>query len=123
MHTFRHALVFNIVGVIVLLIGIGSASLVYRRAQPAPATATTTGEWKDSSLALTDSKISTRNIELYGGKVEVLMVRWMDRLQRPESLAIIIATISVLIALGCFLVARHLSAARWRADWPAPPQT
>jgi hypothetical protein len=87
----------------------GSAVLAYRLGQNRSATSTTNSEWKDSSLTLTDSKTSTRDIELYGGKVEVLMVKWLEWLQRPESLAIIIATIATLIALGCFVVARNSS--------------
>ena len=110
MYTFRHIVVFDIVGVIVLLIGIGSASLAYRRTQPVPADANTV--WQDSTLSLMDSKTSTRNIELYGGKVEVLMVKWQEWLRRPESLTVLIITISTLIAAGCFLAGRYLSAAR-----------
>ena len=110
MSGFRHTATLNTVGVIVLLVGISSAALVYRLGQKSSPTSTTNGAWKDSTLSLTDSKTSTRNIELYGGKVEVLMVKWLDWLRRPESLAILIAIISALVALGCFLVASHLSA-------------
>jgi len=96
---------FNIIGVVVLLVGLGSAGLVYRNR---PATPTTTSDWKDSSLTVTDSKISTRNIELYGGKIEVLMVKYQEGLRHPTVLAIICGTLSILIALGCFFVAHHL---------------
>jgi hypothetical protein len=108
MSAFRHAATLSTVGVIVLLVGIGGAVLVYRLGQNPSAASTTNSDWKDSTLSLTDSKTSTRDIELYGGKLGVLMVRWLEWLQRPESLAIIIATISALIALGCFLLARRL---------------
>ena len=108
MYTFRHTAVFNIVGMIVLLIGIGSASRVYRRAQPVPSAAAP-GDWQDSSLPLMDSKNSTRTIELYGGKVEVLMVKVLEWGQRPATQALLIATSALLIAAGCFMVARHLS--------------
>lgn len=109
MSASRQAATLSTVGVIVLLIGFGSAALVYRLGQSRLATSTTNSDWKDSTLSLTDSKTSTRDIELYGGKLEVLMVRWLEWLRCPESLAIIIATISALIALSCFLVARRLS--------------
>ena len=109
MSAFRHAVAVNTVGVIVLLVGIGSAALVYRLGQNRPTTSSTNSDWKDSSLSLTESKTAARDIELYGGKVQVLMVKWMEWLQRPVSLSIIIATVSVLIALGCFLVTRRLS--------------
>ena len=107
MSAFRHAATLNTVGVIVLLVGIGSAVLVYRHGQTHTATSTVTGDWKDSTLSASDSKVSTRDIELYGGKVEVLMVKWLARLQRPASLAIILVTVAALIALGCFLLARR----------------
>jgi len=109
MSLFQRATILNMVGLIVLFIGIGSAGLFYRSGQKPPALENTTGEWKDDSLALTESKTATRNIELFGGKLEVLMVQWQERLQRPTSIAIITGAVSVLIALSCFLVARHLS--------------
>jgi hypothetical protein len=109
MREFRHAATLNTVGVIVLLVGIGSASLVYRLGQNPSPTSGTNSSWIDSTLSLTDSKTSTRDIELYGGKLEVLMVKCLDWLRRPGSLAIIIAVISTLVALGCFLVARRVS--------------
>ena len=106
MSGFRLAATLNTVGVIVLLVGLGSAGLVCWLGQNRSATSTTNGDWKDSTLSLTDSKTSTRDIELYGGKLEVLMVHFLDWLQRPTSLAIIIAAISVLIAASCFFLAR-----------------
>ena len=97
----------NTIGVVTLFLGLGSALLLYRQTRPAATIVNT--EWKDSTLSLTDSKSNTRNIELYGGKLEVLMVKFLNWLHRPESLAIIIVTISALISLGCFLTAvpRH----------------
>ena len=89
MSKLRHTAILNAVGLIVLLIGIGSAGLIYWSGQKPPAPETTTGEWKDGSLSLTESKTATRNIELFGGKLEVLMVQWQERLQRPTSIAII----------------------------------
>ena len=112
MSDFRHTATLNTVGVIVLLVGISSAALVYRLGQKSSPTSPTNGGWQDSTLSLTDSKTSTRNIELYGGKVEVLMVKLQDWLHHPKSMAILIAIISALIAAGCFLVGRYLSAAR-----------
>ena len=109
MNAFRRIASLNTVGVIVLVIGMSSAVLVYRLGQNRSANSTTNSEWKDGSLALTDSKTSTRDIELYGGKLEVLMVKWLEWLQHPESLAIIIAAVATLIALGCFIAARSSS--------------
>jgi len=109
MSLFQRATILNMVGLIVLLVGISSAGLIYGSGQKPPTFESTTGEWKDGSLSLTESKTATRNIELYGGKLEVLMVQWQERLQHPTSIAIITGAVSVVIALSCFLVAHHLS--------------
>ena len=110
MSAFRHVAILRTIGVIVLLVGLGSAGIVVWRGQSRPATATTASDWKDSSLSLTDSKTATRNIELYGGKVEVLMVQLLDWVHRPAAQAGLIVASAVLVALGCFLFARYLSA-------------
>jgi hypothetical protein len=99
----------NVIGVIVLLVGL-SAALLLSQNRPAPSQ--TTGDWKDSTLTLTDSKTNTRNIEMYGGQLEVLMVKWQAWIQRSESQALLIAITSALVALGCFLVARWQTTGR-----------
>jgi len=114
MSTVCHSRTLQAVGVLVLLVGLGSAGLVLRLGQKPVASAPATGEWQDSSLALTDSKSATRNIELYGGKVEVLMVRLLDWGQHPEALALLIISGAVVIALGCFGIARHLPPQLWK---------
>jgi hypothetical protein len=93
----------KIIGAVVLVLGLGSAFLLYRQSRPA--TSSENSDWKDSTLSLTDSKANTRNIELYGGKLEVLMVKCVEWLHRPESLTAIVATLSTLIALVCFVAA------------------
>jgi len=93
----------NLVGVIVLVVGLSSAILLYWRNRPA--TSAAAGEWKDSTLSLTDSKANTHDIEMYGGKLEVLMVQCLDWLHRPQSQAILIASTATLVGLICFLLA------------------
>ena len=105
MNAARHAALLNTTGVIVLLFGLGSATLLFRLNHPT--NSNPNGDWQDSTLTLTDSKSNARDIELYGGKLEVLMVKCLEWLRRPESLVIIIAATSVLTALGCFLFARR----------------
>ncbi len=112
----NHPAVLNKVGLIVLLVGLVSALVVYwvgqnRAARQQPAT-TADGEWRDGSLSTVDSKIANRDIELYGGPVEMLMVRFDEAMKHPEWQAVIIAAVSTLIALACFLAARNLSTAR-----------
>ncbi len=112
----NHPAVLNKVGLIVLLVGLVSALIVYwvgqnRAARQQPAT-TADGEWKDGTLSTEDSKIANHTIELYGGPVEMLMVRFDEAVKHPEWQAVIIAAVSTLIALACFLAARNLSTAR-----------
>jgi len=95
----------NVIGVVVLLIGLSAAYFLYR--QDRAVNTDSNGEWKDSTLSLTESKANTRNIELYGGKLQVLMVKCVEWLELPKSRAIIIGTASVFVALGCFLGARR----------------
>ena len=83
MSAVRHSRILQAVGVLVLLVGLGSAGLVARLGQTPVAPAPATGEWQDSSLTLMDSKTATRTIELSGGKVEVLMVRLLDCKRQP----------------------------------------
>ena len=70
---------------------------------------TAEGSWHDSTLSFGDSKIASHDVELYYGKLGSLVVKLSDWWERPESKAVVLATASILIAAGCFLVARHLS--------------
>jgi len=74
------------------------------------------GDWQDSTLSVEDSKIASRDIEMYYGKIGFLVIRLSDWWKRPESKAIILATTSTLIAAGCFFAARRLS-----PDTSSPP--
>jgi hypothetical protein len=106
------------IGVVVLVLGIGSASVVYWSGQNSSASQShhqeplnAQGGWSDSTLALGDTKGASRTIEMNFGKVAVLIVNWLHRweqLKPHQLLAITIATISILTALSCFLVANRL---------------
>ena len=114
----RRAELLKTIGVVVLVLGIGSASIVYWRGQNRSAsqsnhqeTLNAQGGWGDSTLAPEDTKGSSRTIEMNFGKVAVLVMNWLHRLQQlkpHESLAITIGMISILTALTCFLVANRL---------------
>ena len=61
-----------------------------------------------------DSKKYLRDMELYGGKANVLMDqfrRWFIGLWHGKSLAYTIAVISIFMSLGTFYVASH-----WPSD-------
>ena len=94
---------FNRMGIVILVLGLGSALWIGRPNHPAANNST--GDWQDSTLALTDSKTNTRNIELYGGKLQVLMVKVLEWSQQRQARAIFVAAFSCSVALGCFLIA------------------
>lgn len=104
----RRRKLFNTLGVLVFVLGVGTAGFVDwngHHHSNGPGTSTADGSWQDGTLSLQDSKKSSRDIELYNGKVGLLVVRLRDWAGQPESLAIIIATISTLAALACFFAA------------------
>jgi len=104
------------IGVVVLILGAISASIVFWSGQMRSArqsnnqeSSIAEGGWKDSTLSSEDSKGSSRTIEMNYGKVAVLIVSWLhwsEQLKPHQSLAIIIAAISTLTALSCFIVAK-----------------
>jgi hypothetical protein len=99
---------------IILLVGLGSASLIYLTAG------------NDSGDVLgyemvggevyqirpEESKMYKHDLEVYGGKASVLadeFMRWFVGLWHGKSLAITIACISILVSCGFFFVAYRLS--------------
>jgi hypothetical protein len=99
----------NIVGVAVLALGLSAASLVLLRGSTnGRSTSDAAGDWQDDSLSIEDSKASTHDVEMYDGKMGMLALKLSDLFHQPESLAMMIAGGSTLIALGCFYVARRL---------------
>ncbi len=93
-----------LISAIILLVGLGSAILIYLTAE------------NDSSgvLGYEDSKMYIHDLELYGGKANVLaneFMRWFVGLWHGKSLAFTVACITIFISLGFFLVANHLPSA------------
>ncbi len=103
---------FNLISAIILVIGLGSAILIYQRAE------------NDSKSVLgyevgggivypirpEDSKKYLRDLELYGGKAGVLadeLRRWFVGLWHGKSLAFTIACISIFISFGVFYAASY----------------
>ena len=103
-------------GVLVLVVGVVSASIVFWSGEKRSSsqsnnqeTSVVDGGWKDSTLSSEDLKGSSRTIEMNYGKVAVLMVSWLhwwEEFKPHESLAIVIATISTLTAITCFILAK-----------------
>ena len=101
----------NTIGTLVLVLGLAAASLVLLRGlrqSNNPAASNSPDNWQDDTLSIQDSKATSYEVEKYDGKLGLLTVKLSDAFHRPESLAMIIATASTLVALGCFFVSRHL---------------
>ena len=115
----RRPSTLNIVGVTVLVLGLSIASIVLvvgGSRSKAPDAADTSGDWQDNSLSIEDSKASSHDLEMYDGNLGMLTVKLMDAFHQPESLAMIIAAASSLVALGCFYVSHRLYSDRPSED-------
>ena len=103
----------NLISVIILLVGLGSATLIYR----------TTGNDLNDVLGYEiidghaypispeDSKMYLRNLQLHGGKASVLadeLRRWFVGLWHGKSLAFTVAFITIFISFVIFYFANHL---------------
>jgi hypothetical protein len=110
----NHRALFNILGAAMLVMGIACAGIIIwteqnrsaRRSEPS-----TSDGWKDGTLSSEDSRTSTRQSEMLVGKVGALIAYWWRRsrdLDSPEGVAMMFAMVSVLAALGCFVVADRL---------------
>ena len=103
----------NLISVIILLVGLGSAVLIYR----------TAGNDSNGVLGYEiiggqaypikpeDSKMYRHDLELYGGKAAVLsdeFSRWFVGLWHGKSLAFTVAYITLFISFMVFYIANHL---------------
>ena len=113
--SLRRRALFNILGAVLLAMGVISAGMVvwseqHRSARRSDTSSSDSG-WKDDSLSSEDSKTSTRQSEMLVGKVGALIAYWWHRsteLSSPEGVAMMFAVISVLAAFGCFVFADRL---------------
>jgi hypothetical protein len=90
----------HLVSAAILAIGFGSAIWIHLAAEPAPPNPLGYGP--------EDSKQYMRELELYGGKANVLAVElkhWFDGLWHGKRLAVTVACVTVLLAGACLLVA------------------
>jgi len=104
----------NLISAIILLVGLGGASLIYQRAVN-DANRVLGYEARDGSLypiMPEDSKQYLRDLELYGGKANVLadeFRRWFIGLWHGKSLAFILACTTIFISFGVFYTANYLT--------------
>jgi hypothetical protein len=86
-------------GVIVLLLGIGGAGVVYWLG-------TRTADASDDLSMMRYNKPEERQMRMLYGKQGDLIEIWSDDLKQPGTQAGIITAVSILIASGCFYMAR-----------------
>jgi hypothetical protein len=108
---------FNVIGVVVLLLGLICATVVYWGAQDRatqqasnPQTYNADSGWTDDTLSPEDTKGSSRGLELNFGKVGALIISGWHQLEGLPlfgSPAATIVTASLLIALSCFFAAHR----------------
>lgn len=103
----------NLISAIILVVGLGSAILIYRTAQNYSGGVLGYEEEGGSVYPVMpeDSRKYLRGLELYGGKANVLM----DELRRGfvglwhgKSLAFTVGCISIFVSFGVFYAANHL---------------
>jgi hypothetical protein len=87
---------------LILLAGWGSAVLIYLAAENSP----------DTVLAFENSRMYRHDLELYGGKANIIaddFRRWFAGLWQGETLAFTVACITIVMSFGFFFVAGRLS--------------
>lgn len=99
----------NLISAIILVVGLGSAAFIYQRAVN-----NLYGEVTDETMhqiMLQNSKLYRHNLEVFGGKLNVIMDdfrRWLNELWHGKSLAFIMACISIIISALFFYTANYL---------------
>ena len=90
-----------LLSVVILLVGLGSAITIYLTAV----------NDSDNALDFENSKMYIHDLELYGGKANVLAEEfrnWFAGLWHGKSLSYTVACITLVISFGVFFVANHL---------------
>jgi hypothetical protein len=108
-----HRTRLKLISAIILLVGLSSAFLIYRSVENVPSSILgyEQGDGVVYPVRPDDSKKYLRDLELYGGKTNVLLDqfrRWLVGLWHRKSLAFTVAGITIFIALGVFYAANHL---------------
>jgi hypothetical protein len=112
----------NLISAIILLVGLGSAVLIYRTAENNSYGALGYEVEGGSVYPIMpeDSKKYLRDLELYGGKANELadeLRRGFVGLWHGKSLAFTVASITIFISFGVFYAANHLPS-RLKSDVP-----
>ena len=113
----------NLISAIILLVGLGSAILIYRAAENNSYSVLGYEEGDGSVYPIMpeDSKKYLRDLQLYGGKANQLadeLWRGFVGLWHGKSLAFTVACITIFISFGVFYAANHLPP-RLKSDVPS----
>jgi hypothetical protein len=113
----------NVISAIILVVGLSSAVWIYQTAENRSYGALSYEEGGDSVYPVMpeDSKKYLRDLELYGGKANVLMDELRRRfvgLWHGKSLAYTVGGLAILVSFGVFYGANHLPF-RPESDTPA----
>ncbi|MFA4902468.1 MAG: hypothetical protein WC600_06955 [Desulfobaccales bacterium] len=97
-----------------MLVGLGGAALIYHSAADTHygALGYEAADGAIYPIMPDDSKMYRHNLELYGGKLNVMMDdfrRWFFGLWQGKSLAVILACTSIIISFGFFYAANYLT--------------
>ncbi len=101
------------VAALVLLAGLGGGVLIYLTSDDASDSVLGYEVMGGTAYPIRpeDSKAYRHDLELYGGKANLLVndfMRWFDGLWHGRSLAVTVGCIAIFAALAFFLIARHL---------------
>jgi len=102
----------NLISAIILLVGLGSATVIYLTAEDESGSALGYDIVGGTMYPNVPSKTYDHNLELYGGKPLVLaneIIRWFDGLWYGKSLAVTIAWISIITAGVIFFFNNYVS--------------
>jgi len=95
----RQAKRLRVIGSVVLVLGLLSAGAVYW-------IGTHAGEPTEDELLAGNARVESHQMGLLYGRMGLLTQELSDDLKQPGTQALIIATVSILIATGCFYFAR-----------------
>jgi len=102
--------ILRLIGAAILLVGLAGSILIYLTAANEE-DASVYGEI--SGAKPQDTKMYRHELELYGGKANVIAIdfaRWFRGLWHGKALAFTVACITVFISYGCFFAAKRMHA-------------
>ena len=110
---FNQRTCLNLISAIILVVGLGGAAWLYQRAGNGVygAYGYEVGDGTIYPIMPEDSKMYRHNLEVYGGKLNVMMddfSHWFSGLWQGKSLAFIIGVTAIMISYGFYYAANHL---------------